>query len=122
MSMKEARKLDDKLAAALSSGNVEAAMALYADDVRILPPDEPMVTGKCQLRPLIEALTGSGLKIRYEQIDVQSCGDTIISLGRGIGTLKGKEIRTKHILILKKEQDGEWRISADSYSFDAPLP
>ena len=121
MSLEIAKGLDDELAAALSAGNVDAALELYADDVIILPPDAPMVVGKHQLRPLIEELTGSGLKIRYEQTKVQSYDDTIINIGRGVGQLKDRQIFTKHILILKKQPDGKWKITADSYTFDSPL-
>lgn len=121
MGLEIAKGIDDELAASLSSGNVEAALELYADDVIILPPDAPMVVGKPQLRPLIEELTSSGLKIRYEQTKVQSCDDTIINIGRGIGQLKDQQVFTKHILILKKQPEGKWLITADSYTFDSPL-
>mgnify|MGYP001334231114 CR=1 FL=1 len=121
MGLEIAKGIDDALAASLSSGDVEAALELYADDVIILPPDLPMVVGKPQLRPLIEELTSSGLKIRYEQTKVQSCDDTIINIGRGIGQLKDQQVFTKHILILKKQPEGKWLIAADSYTFDSPL-
>ena len=59
------------------------------------------------------------LSIQYEQIQVETVADgTIMSLGRGVGTLEGQSIHTKHILLLRQDPDGEWRISVDIYNFD----
>lgn len=116
-----AKDADDRLAAVLSAGDVEAALDYYTDDCRMMPPGSPMTVGKDEVRKLVAGLAGKSLSIRYEQIIVDRLGDgTIMSLGRGIGTLDGQSIHSKHILILRQDPDGEWRILVDIYNFDEP--
>ena len=116
-----AKDADDGLSAVLSQGDIEAALDFYTEDCRMMAPGTPMTLGKDEVRGLLQKLAGKSLSIRYEQIKVESVGDgTILSLGRGIGTLDGEPVHSKHILLLREGADGEWRIEVDIYNFDEP--
>jgi uncharacterized protein (TIGR02246 family) len=116
-----AKEADDRLAVALSAGDIDAALDLYTEDCRMMPPGSPMTVGRQQVRQLVQGLVGKSLTIRYEQVRVERVGDgTIMSLGRGIGSLEGASIRSKHILLLRRDPDGVWRIAVDIYNFDEP--
>ena len=118
---KIAKDADDRLAAALSSGDVGTALDYYTEDCLIMPPGGAMTVGRAEVRKLIEGLAGKELSIQYEQIQVETVADgTIMSLGRGVGTLESQSIHTKHILLLRQDPDGEWRIAVDIYNFDEP--
>lgn len=118
---KIAKDADDRLAAALSSGDVETALDYYTEDCLIMPPGRAMTVGRSEVRKLIEGLAGKELSIQYEQIQVETVADgTIMSLGLGVGTLESQSIHTKHILLLRQDPDGEWRIAVDIYNFDEP--
>lgn len=116
-----AREADEALAAALSGGDIETALGMYAEDCRMMPPGGPMTVGRDAVRDLVGGLMGKSLSIRYEQIQVERIsGELIMSLGRGLGTLDGEPIHSKHILLLRRDGDGVWRIAADIYNFDEP--
>ena len=116
-----AKEADDRLADALSAGDIDAALELYTEDCRMMPPGGPMTVGRQQVRRLVQGLIGKSLTIRYEQVRVERVADgTIMSLGRGIGSLEGVSIHSKHILLLRKDPDGVWRIAVDIYNFDEP--
>ena len=116
-----AKEADDRLAAALSAGDIEGALDLYTEDCRMMPPGGPMTVGRQEVRRLVQGLIGKSLTIRYEQVRVEQVADgTIMSLGRGVGSLEGASIHSKHILLLKKDPDGVWRIAVDIYNFDEP--
>ena len=112
---------DAALADALSSGDLERAIGMYTADCRMLPPGGPMTVGRDGVRGLVSGLMGKSLTIRYEQIQVEQISEQLImSMGRGIGTLGGEPIHSKHILLLRREVDGVWRLAADIYNFDEP--
>ena len=116
-----AREADEALAAALSGGDIEGALGMYSEDCRMMPPGGPMTVGREAVRDLVGGLMGKSLSIRYEQIQVERIsGDLIMSLGRGLGTLDGEAVHSKHILLLRRDGDGVWRIAADIYNFDEP--
>ena len=116
-----AKEADDRLAAALSAGDIDGALYLYTEDCRMMPPGGPMTVGRQEVRRLVQGLIGKSLTIRYEQVRVEQVADgTIMSLGRGVGSLEGASIHSKHILLLKKDPDGVWRIAVDIYNFDEP--
>ena len=116
-----AKEADDRLAAALSAGDIDGALDLYTEDCRMMPPGGPMTVGRQEVRRLVQGLIGKSLTIRYEQVRVEQVADgTIMSLGRGVGSLEGASIHSKHILLLKKDPDGVWRIAVDIYNFDEP--
>ena len=116
-----AKEADDRLAAALSAGDIEGALDIYTEDCRMMPPGGPMTVGRQEVRRLVQGLIGKSLTIRYEQVRVEQVADgTIMSLGRGVGSLEGASIHSKHILLLKKDPDGVWRIAVDIYNFDEP--
>ena len=116
-----AKEADDRLAAALSAGDIDGALDIYTEDCRMMPPGGPMTVGRQEVRRLVQGLIGKSLTIRYEQVRVEQVADgTIMSLGRGVGSLEGASIHSKHILLLKKDPDGVWRIAVDIYNFDEP--
>lgn len=114
--------------AAVASGNVDSAAAVYTADVRMMPPDEPAVNGADALRSWVGAMyqeaTFSG---RYTSSDVQVAGDWGIShyVGELTVTPKaagGKPVTQtlKGIHIFQRQPDGSWKIAQDVWNTDAP--
>jgi ketosteroid isomerase-like protein len=90
----------------------------YADDARFLPPNQPMVTGRAQIRDAFRDLLVTGFgELAAETVDIGSSGD----LAYRIGTyLLGRPApdRGKFIEIYRRQADGMWRCVADMFNSD----
>ena len=101
-------------AKALIAGDAEAAANLYDENASILPPNEPIVTGRKNIKAYWQgAIDGGLIDASVKTIDASSDGD----LGYEIGTFelqfKGENdsivIDTgKYTEILKRNSEGKW--------------
>jgi uncharacterized protein (TIGR02246 family) len=107
--------------AALNAGDVEAIVALYADDGRLLPPNGEMAQGGAAVRTIFGEMVAAGVKGELETIEAMVAGD----MGYRVGTYQltapdgavvdqGKYIETWTMV------DGEWKISNDIWNSDMP--
>jgi uncharacterized protein (TIGR02246 family) len=107
--------------AAFNAGDIEALVALYAEDAQLLPPNDEMKRGSEAVREDFQAMISAGLKIRLETVEALAAGD----LGQKVGlyTLEGPGGTTidrgKYIELWRKV-DGQWRISHDTWNSDLP--
>jgi ketosteroid isomerase-like protein len=124
------RKADADWAKAGQSRNVDAWMAFYTDDAVILPPNEPMATGKENVRKSIAGLLSLpdlSLTWQAQKVEAAQSGD----IGYLYGTYdmkasdgKGKPItdKGKILEIWKKQADGSWKCIVDTWNSDLPAP
>src|SRR5262245_4317121 len=78
------RKLDTDWSNAAQRKQVDAWLAFYSDDATVLPPNEPMASGKDAIRKTIGdllALPGLNLKWEPKKIEVSKSGDMAYSFG-----------------------------------------
>ena len=114
--------------AALSSGAIEGLAAVYTDDVRFMPPNEPALmglqAGQQWFADFVEEFTVS---LDYTGSDVTFAGDWAIEhyVGTVMMTPKaGGETITetlKGIHIYRRQPDGSWRIAQDVWNFDEAM-
>ena len=127
------RKLDMDWSNAAQTKQVDAWVAFYSDDATVLPPDEPMASGKDGIRKSIGdllALPGLNLKWEPKKIEVSKSGDMAYSLGTyemALNDPKGNPImdRGKYVEVWKKQADGSWKCAVDTFNSDlppAPIP
>lgn len=118
------RELDE----ACSAGDVDRAMAQYADDAVEMPANEPVVVGK----PAIRARTANNAEIYDDDLmstveDVQISGELAFARVRyaEAWTLKAARTTTsvvgKSVFVLRRQADGSWKIETLIWNFDAPL-
>lgn len=109
------------------SGNVDAMLQYYCDDVISMPNLHPMVRGKADLKRKTEAILASGLKfesLESTTVDVQSSGDLVYEVGtfrQAIlipGTKEPLAQHGKYVTIWKRQPDGELRIAVEMYNSD----
>ena len=102
--------------------DLEKLLALYADDVVVLAPDQPPIHGRQELRTRFEQLKkelGNSDVLGYEQNwdEVQVSGDWAYQLGtitaRTRPAAGGNEttMNVRAMRILKREPDGAWLIA-----------
>lgn len=112
---------------AFLSGDVDAMLQYYSDDIISMPDGNPMVTGKAELKRKTEAILSSGLKFEYLEstsIDVQSSGEYVYEVGtfnQAViipGASEPMKSTGKYVNIWKRQPDGELKIVVEIYNSD----
>ncbi len=112
--VEELGQMNKDFAKALVAKDAEAAAILYDENASLLPPNEPIVTGRENIKNYWQGAIDAGLiSASVKTIDASSNGD----LGYEIGTFELKfqgedgSIITdigKYTEILKRNSDGKW--------------
>jgi ketosteroid isomerase-like protein len=105
----------------------EAFAESIAPDVHFLAPDVPRTQGRDAFLAAGDSLVDMNLTWSPDVADVSSAGD----LGYTIGTFKitvdgpdGRPLERvgKYKTIWRRGDDDRWRVVADTFNFDAPMP
>ena len=121
--------LSRQWSAQVSSGDMESALSVWADDAVMLPPDLPLLDGKAVIE---EYVTGAanipGFQIRWEPLEahVSNDGDMAYMLERNVIEVDGPDgnkiiTHSKVVTIWRKNADGEWKNVVDIWN-TAPAP
>jgi ketosteroid isomerase-like protein len=117
-------KVDSMLVATLNARDLETWMTFLADDIKMMPPNAPVIEGKDAIRPMVEEL----LKIpdfyvshKPYAVVVSEEGDMAyiwyayeLTVGEEAGTPivdKGKDIS-----IYRKQRNGSWKLVVDIWN------
>ena len=124
MSRQAIDRANAEFAAAMNQGNVDAAMRVYADDAKLLPPNSPVVTGKANIKGFWEgAAQALGIKhVSMNTVDVEFVEDTAIEHGTYTLDLASGQDRGKFIVVWKRQRDGSWKWHIDIFNSDLPAP
>lgn len=113
-------------ASSTSDSPLDALMAHFADDAKVLAPDAPMARGKEASRAVfaeLYAMPGFSLTWKPTTADVSA------DLGYTIGTyhmeFQGSEggpvaIDGKYMTVWKKQSDGTWKVAVDMFNANGP--
>ena len=115
---------------AAQAKDAAGATANFADDASWLPPNAPIVQGKEAIRSAwAQFLSIPGLKIDWQitKVDVSQAGDMAYTLYKYDMTMAGPNgapinDRGKDMSVWKKQSDGIWKMVADTFNSDLPLP
>jgi ketosteroid isomerase-like protein len=123
----EIEALEAQYSSAITSGDVEAILAVYSDEGAHLVPNQPAIVGKGALRTLWEE--------RFAQNDyettplvegVRVSGDLAVSRIRMNGTLTPRDgsepglINLKGITVWERQSDGSWKRLWSIYNSNTP--
>jgi len=117
---------DSTFMAAANAGNVDALVAVYANDAVLLPPNAPAQRGQDAIRTfwggLLKAYT---MKFELGSDVVEGRGDLAYNVGHYRFTAVPKDKANpgmadegKFVEILKKQSDGSWKYAVDMYNSD----
>lgn len=115
---------------ATQAKDVAGATANYADDASWLPPHAPIVQGKEAIRSAwAQLLATPGLNMDWQitKIDVSAAGDMAYTLYKYEMTMSGPNgepihDKGKDMAVWSRLSDGTWKIVADTFNSDMPLP
>ncbi len=106
---------------AFNAKDIDALVALYTSDTRVLPPNAKMASGGDAVRAVFGGLIDAGISGELTSIETRLSGD----VGYDVGTYTLMDGDTvvdtgKFIETFLRGDDGEWRISNDIFNSDNP--
>ena len=110
----ELSKMNKDFAKALNDKDAEAASLLYAEDASLLPPNEPIVTGRENIKKYWQGAIDAGTtNVSVSTISTGSSGDLGYEIGRFELSYPGPNgemivEKGKYTEILKRMADGKW--------------
>jgi uncharacterized protein (TIGR02246 family) len=122
------RAVDAQWARAAKAGDGEAIAALYAPDAILLPPGEPMVKGDAAKKYWVDFTNGFSGPTELNTMAVEGGGDVASAVGTYRMTLTPRKAGAKplpteegkYLEVLKRQDDGSWKIIYDMWSPNAP--
>lgn len=107
--------------AALNAGDLDALVAMYTADTRLLPPNGEMGQGAEAVATSFSGMIDAGLQGELPTIEAMAAGD----LGHRIGTYKlktedGTVVDEGKYIEVWRKVGGEWKIAADIWNSDWP--
>src|SRR6266567_8148207 len=127
---KALRDLDAQWSAAAGAKDLDKTVAFYSEDAIVLPTNAPAATTKEAIRNTWKDLLASpGLAISWKttKVEVAKSGDIAYTTGTYELTMNdasGKPVpdHGKYVEVWKKQSDGKWKVVADIWNSDLPLP
>ena len=124
------RDLDAQWSKAAAAKDAEGAASYYAEDAAVMPPNAPIAAGKEAIRGFWKGMVASpGFAVGWKatKAEVARSGDLACLIGTYELTLNdasGKPVneRGKYVEVWKKQADGKWKVAADIFNSDLPLP
>lgn len=126
--IEELGQMNRDFAKALLAKDAAAAAGLYDVNASLLPPNEPIITGRANIQAYWQGLIDAGLlDARVKTIAAGNDGD----LGYEIGTFELKirgengaviTDKGKYTEILKRDANGKWISLYGMWSANEPLP
>lgn len=122
----ELSQMNKDFAKALLAKDAAAASMLYTEDASLLPPNEPIVTGRKNIQQYWQGAIDAGiLDISVATIATGSNGDLGYEIGRYQMTIRqpdGKVLAEngKYTELLKRSEDGTWKSIYGMWNADPP--
>jgi ketosteroid isomerase-like protein len=110
----ELSQMNKDFAQALNNKDAAAASLLYAEDASLLPPNEPIVTGRENIKKYWQAALDAGtIDVSVSTISTGSNGDLGYEIGRFTLSYPGPDGKMivekgKYTEILERTPDGKW--------------
>jgi len=106
--------------AALNAKDVDALVALYTSDARVLPPGGEMESGSDAIRTTFSGIIDAGISGELTSIESKISGDLAYDVGTLTLRIDGEVIGTgKFIVTMRRGDHGEWLITNDIWNMDA---
>ncbi len=110
--------------------DAEGTVSCYADDAVLMAPNVPIVTGKDAIRGFWKNMVARpGLAVAWKatKAEVARSGDLAYLIGTyelSVNDSSGKPVANqgKYSQVWKKQTDGNWKVVADMFNSDPPLP
>lgn len=114
---------------AMKSGNSDKVLAYYTEDAMEMAPNMAMFKGKTAIKDF-QIQMSKMMKIndaKFTSVDIDAGGKVAYEVGTYEMTMtmgNGPSIndKGKYIAIWKLQEDGSWKVSAETWNSDMPVP
>ncbi len=126
--VEELGQMNRDFAKALTAKDAVAAAIVYDENASILPPNEPIVTGRANIQAYWQGAIDAGIiDATVKTIDAKSEGDLGYEIGKFTMRFKGSKGDTiveqgKYTEILKRNAEGKWISTYGMWSSNEPVP
>lgn len=126
--VEELGQMNRDFAKALTAKNAVAAAILYDENASILPPNEPIVTGRANIEAYWQGAIDAGIiDATVKTIDAKSNGNLGYEIGTFTMRFHGAKNDTivevgKYTEILERNEEGDWISTYGMWSSNAPIP
>ena len=121
---------NDASKAAMLSGNSDKVMTYYEADALEMPPNAPVIKGKEGILAFQQQMTKSGMKfnsVAFQTTELTADGKSAYEIGTydmtitmpPMGEMKDNG---KYIALWRQQADGSWKVHAEMWSTNNPLP
>ena len=107
----------------IETGDLDAAVALYEPDAIFVVSPDRVVTGHAAIREVLQDMIAAGATGKLDEVTAVSGADGSVAFTRAKGSSTrpgpdGKPVTTRFhsIEVVRKQQDGTWRIIIDDPS------
>jgi ketosteroid isomerase-like protein len=112
------------------SGNTEKILTYYDDNVMEMPPNMPAIKGREAVKAFQESMSKTGMKfnkVTFTTTELQAGG----KVGYEVGTydmtitmapMGEMQDAGKYIALWNQQADGSWKLHAEMWSSDKPMP
>ena len=116
---------DAAYAAALTSGNTDAVVAMYTSDAQLLPPGMPMSTGTDAIKQTMTGMMSTmKFTLRLTPGTVSGRGDMAYVVGAFHFSATMKDTTQaapppedgKYVEVLMRQADGSWKLAVDIWN------
>ena len=115
--------IENAWAIAQNTKDVNALMAMYAEDAVIMPDGEPMVSGKAAIQKKLEAdfaKPSTYASIAFETLDVYAQGNEATEVGKTMyKDAAGKTIGAGKYIAVYEKRDGKYLCIREIYNKDS---
>jgi ketosteroid isomerase-like protein len=113
----------DRFEEALNGGDVEGLAALYTEDCRLMPPNQPATQGRDAVREVFGGMIDAGLTGRLETVEATVIGDVGYKVGTYEVILPDGSVadRGKFMETWSKTAEG-WQMTNDIWNSDQQPP
>jgi len=119
----EIQTIENAWAAAQNAKDINALMAMYADDAVSMPEGEPMLSGKAAIQKKQEADFAKPAKyasMAFETLDVYAQGDVATEVGKTIyKNADGKTIGGGKYIAVFEKRNGKYLCIREIYNSDS---
>lgn len=115
---------------AMMGGAPDKVLAYYADNAMEMPPNMAAVKGKDAVKAFWEQMMKSGMKmtaVDFTTVDLQASGTMAYEIGTynmsmSAGKMGEMKDKGKYVALWREQADGTWKLSAETWNTDMPMP
>jgi uncharacterized protein (TIGR02246 family) len=115
---------------AMMGGAPDKVLAYYGDNAIQMPPNMAAVKGKDAIKAFWEQMMKSGMKmtaVDFTTVDLQASGTMAYEIGTysmsvSAGKMGEMKDKGKYVTLWRGQADGTWKLSAETWNTDMPMP